>query len=102
MAADPSLSDEAWQHGKVPATAQFVNVTTRRSASDSTDVYLLYDNANLYVAFVCRQAEPIVANQSANDVGFGLDDFVGIGVDTSGNGSHSYYFETTARSVRYE
>ncbi|HEV3154496.1 MAG TPA: carbohydrate binding family 9 domain-containing protein [Candidatus Baltobacteraceae bacterium] len=102
LAADPSLSDAAWQSGKVPQTDRFVNVTTRRPSADSTDAYLLYDDTNVYVAFVCRQSEPIVANQSANDVGFGLDDFVGIGIDTSGNGSQAYYFETTPRGVRYE
>ncbi|HZT12402.1 MAG TPA: hypothetical protein VFA29_06355, partial [Candidatus Baltobacteraceae bacterium] len=100
--ADPSLDDAAWQRGRVAKTDQFVDVTTRRPAGDVTNAYILYDDTALYVAFVCSQKEPIVANQAANDVGFGLDDFVGIGVDTSGNGSQSYYFETTPRGVRYQ
>ncbi|HLI97965.1 MAG TPA: hypothetical protein VKT72_17995 [Candidatus Baltobacteraceae bacterium] len=102
LALDASLTDPAWQLGRVLRTNQFVNITTRSLAADSTEAYVLYDDTNLYVAFVCRQREPIVANQTANDVGFGLDDFVGIGVDTSGNGSQAYYFETTPRGVRYE
>jgi hypothetical protein len=40
--------------------------------------------------------------QSTNDVGFGTDDFVGAGIDTSGNGSEVYYFETTPAGVRYQ
>ena len=102
LALDASLADATWQLGRVPKTEQFVNITTRRPAADSTEAYVLYDDANLYVAFVCHQREPIVANQTANDVGFGLDDFVGVGLDTSGNGSQAYYFETTPRGVRYE
>ena len=102
LSADPSLDDAVWQRGRVPKTGEFVDITTRRPAADVTNAYILYDDSALYVAFVCSQREPIVANQAANDVGFGLDDFVGIGVDTSGNGSQSYYFETTPRGVRYQ
>jgi hypothetical protein len=55
------------------------------------------------VGFIAEQAgTPIVATQTTNDVGFGTDDFVGIGLDTSGAGSQAYFFETTPRSVRYE
>jgi hypothetical protein len=64
---------------------------------------MLYDAQNLYVAFHCEQrGTPIVAGQTTNDVGFGLDDFVGVGLDTSGVGTQAYYFETTPRGVRYE
>jgi hypothetical protein len=64
---------------------------------------MLYDAQNLYVAFKCEQrGTPIVAGQTTNEVGFGLDDFVGVGIDTSGVGTQTYYFETTPRGVRYE
>jgi hypothetical protein len=45
---------------------------------------------------------PITATQTTNNVGFGLDDFVGIGVDPSGNGAQMYYFEVTPRAIRYQ
>jgi hypothetical protein len=68
-----------------------------------TTAYLLYDDHFVYVAFRAEQpAGTVVATQTANDVGFGIDDFVGIGLDTSGTGSQAYYFETTPRGVRYE
>ena len=64
---------------------------------------MLYDNTNLYVAFHAEQrGTPITATQTTNDVGFGTDDFVGVGIDTSGAGSNIYFFETTPRGVRYE
>ena len=61
--------------------------TSRRARPSrfATTAYLLYDDKNLYVGFKAEQdGVPIVASQTTNDVGFGLDDFVGIGVDTSG------------------
>jgi hypothetical protein len=101
---DPSLSDPAWAAGLVPSgTGPWQNVTTRGPAAQATTVYMLYDDTALYVAFKSEQAGiPIVSTQTTNDVGFGQDDFVGFGVDTSGSGSQAYLFETTPAGVRYE
>ena len=96
------MSDPAWEAGAVGGNRDWENVTTRRQASERTDVYLLYDDTNLYVGFVAHQPEPIIATQATTDVGFGTDDFVGIGIDTSGSGSQSYMFEVTPRGVHYE
>src|ERR1700736_4169076 len=91
---EPSLSDPAW-HGALTAT-DFENLTTRRPAALSTVAYLLYDNNNLYVGFhVNQDGVPIQASQKTNNVSFGQDDCVGIGLDTSGVGSEIYYFEAT-------
>lgn len=100
---DPALSDPAWQAGRVPGDSAWENVTTRSRAAERTDVYLLYDDQYLYAAFVAYQpSAPIVATQTTNEVGFGTDDFVGLGVDTSGAGSQAYLFEVTPRGVHYE
>jgi hypothetical protein len=100
---DPSLSDPAWKLGAVGGAGVFECLTTRSGAPHKTWVWMLYDDRNLYVAFRAEQrGTPIVATQTTNDVGFGTDDFVGVGVDTSGVGTQSYYFETTPRGVRYE
>lgn len=103
LPADPSIADPAWQAGKIPVPGGFFDLTTRRAAPHATSVWMLYDARNLYVAFRCEQnGTPVLAAQTTNDVGFGLDDFVGVGIDTSGVGSQAYYFETTPRGVRYE
>jgi hypothetical protein len=103
LAADASLKDPAWQAGLVPSGGPWEDLTTRRPAPHSTQVYVLYDDRNLYVAFrVEQRGVPITATQSEHDVGFGIDDFVGIGVDPSGAGSQDYYFETTPIGTRYE
>ncbi|HET9030566.1 MAG TPA: DUF5916 domain-containing protein [Candidatus Aquilonibacter sp.] len=101
LALDPSLADPAWQAGKVPSVGGWENVTTRNPAP-ATTVYVLYDPHYLYVGFVVPQPGPLTATQTTNDVGFGTDDYVGVGIDPSGAGSQGYFFETTPRGVRYQ
>lgn len=103
LASDTSLSDSDWPRGQITGMAgSFEDLTTRSAAPFKTTAYVLYDLRNLYVAFDVEQLGSITANQTTNNVGFGLDDFVGIGIDTSGNGSTVYYFETTPRATRYQ
>ena len=87
MALDASLADPAWNAGKIPlGGGPWQNVTTRSPARLATTAYLLYDDKNLYVGFQAEQTGiPIVANQTTNDVGFGSDDFVGIGIMSDGD-----------------
>jgi hypothetical protein len=100
---DPAHADPAWQAGKIDLGSGFADLTTRRGAPVATTAYLLYDDRALYVAFHAAQAGiAIAASQTTNGVGFGIDDFVGIGIDTSGSGSQVYYFETTPRGTRYQ
>ena len=97
------MMDPAWQTGMVPEIGNWENVTTRQPTSEAPQVSVLYDDTNVYVGFVVPQSsEPIVATQTANDVGFGVDDFVAVGIDTSGNGAQAYLFETTPRGIRYQ
>jgi hypothetical protein len=103
MALDPTLSDPAWKQGAVPNDGPWMNITRLAPAVYGTQEYLLYDNRYLYVAFrVEQRGVRVTDSQTTNDVGFGIDDFVGIGVDTSGVGTDAYYFETTPRGTRYE
>ncbi|MBV8245743.1 MAG: hypothetical protein JOZ38_07470 [Candidatus Eremiobacteraeota bacterium] len=102
LALDPTLADPAWKAGAVPDSA-FENITSRAPAKFKTDVWVLYDDTNLYVSFRAEQAgAPITATQTANDIGFGIDDFVGVGIDPGGNGAQVYFFETTPRGIRYQ
>jgi hypothetical protein len=96
-----AFTDTAWQKGLIGS--DFFNVTTRVPSRISARSYVLYDAKNVYVRFECDQKNvPVTALQSTNNVGFGTDDFVGVGIDTSGNGSQVYYFETTPAGVRYQ
>jgi hypothetical protein len=99
--ADASLSDPIWESA-IKAT-DFVNATAQAPAKLATTAYLLYDDKNLYVGFICDQhGVPITASQTVNDVGMGLDDSVMIAIETSGSGTRVYTFSATPRGVRYE
>ncbi|HXM18061.1 MAG TPA: DUF5916 domain-containing protein [Candidatus Tumulicola sp.] len=101
MPLDASLSDPAWKTGLV--ANDFINFTAKVPPKMDTVAYLLYDDQNLYVAFHCEQAgTQVVATQSTDNLGFGLDDYVAVGFDTSGNGTQVYDFEATPRGVRYQ
>jgi hypothetical protein len=100
---DPGHADPGWQAGRIDLSPAFADLTTRRAAPVATEVYLLYDDRTLYVAFHAAQPGiPIVAGQTTNGVGFGIDDFVGIGIDPGGSGTQVYYFETTPHGTRYQ
>ncbi len=79
------------------------NLTTRAPANQlPTTARILFDRANIYVAIHAVQTGvPLVRTQTTNDIGFGVDDYVGVGIDTTGNGQ-AYFFETTPSGVRYQ
>jgi len=80
----------------------FETLTTHSIARYPTTARIVFDASNVYVAIHCEQrGAPIVATQTTNNIGFGLDDFAGIGIDTTGNGQ-AYYFEVTPSGVRYQ
>src|ERR1700736_5100341 len=100
-ALDPLLKDPAWDKAVVATGLQ--TVTTQKPSPFDSRFMLLYDDANVYVGMTLKQTgAPVTATQSANDVGFGLDDFAGIGIDPSGNGGQVYFFMTTPRGTRYQ
>ena len=100
-ALDPALTDPAWDKAVVATELQ--TVTTQKPSPFAARFMLLYDDTNLYVGMKLQQTgAAITATQSANDVGFGLDDFAGIGIDPSGNGGQVYFFMTTPRGTRYQ
>ena len=99
-ALDPALTDPAWDKAVVATDLQ--TVTTQKPSPFAARFMLLYDDTNLYVGMKLQQSAPITATQSANDVGFGLDDFAGIGIDPSGNGGQVYFFMATPRGTRYQ
>jgi hypothetical protein len=100
-ALDAALTEPVWWTA-LTAT-NFEDFTDQGPARVSTTTYLLYDDHNLYVGFVCDQAGvPITATQTVNDIGSGLDDTVTIAIDTSGANARTYSFSATPRGVRYE
>jgi hypothetical protein len=95
------LRSPLWQHAL--RVSDFQNVTIRKPAADKTEVLLVFGPDAVYCAFVSEQlSAPIMAKQTVNGVGLGLDDYVSLMFDTSGNGTNQYFFETTPAGVRYQ
>ncbi|HEY0394149.1 MAG TPA: hypothetical protein VGD01_06605 [Candidatus Elarobacter sp.] len=100
-ALDPALTDPAWDKAVVASELQ--TVTTQRPSAFKSRFMLLYDDQNLYVGMKLEQTgAPVTASQTTNDIGFGQDDFAGIGIDPSANAGQVYFFMTTPRGTRYQ
>jgi hypothetical protein len=70
-------------------------------ASEATEAFLSYDDANLYVAFVCRAKDPsrIRARMSRRESIFS-DDFVAILLDTFNDKQRAYMFFATPLGIQ--
>lgn len=96
---DGLLSDSQWANAK--RISNFTDVAARGTARSQTEAAIYYDDVNVYVRFWCPQTAPLTATQTTNNSGFGSDDFVGVGIDPSGNAERAYYFEVTPLGTRY-
>jgi hypothetical protein len=73
------------------------------SVSQPTEAYLSYDDRNLYVVFVAREAQPdqVRATLTRRE-GFGNDDFVGVILDTFRDRRRAYLFITNPLGVQLD
>jgi hypothetical protein len=97
---DGTIGDPLWKnaaHVQLDWDFQF-----RRPASEKTDVYLMADDKNLYVAFVAQQSEPITATQRTNDVGLSADDVVRLFLWPGGDQGFEYLFAANPIGTRNE
>lgn len=78
---DGDLSDPAWQ--KATRVATFYDVSTSKPVADQTDIFLLYDDKALYIAYHCHDSHPesIVARETVRDANLFNDDFVRVELD---------------------
>jgi len=78
---DGSLGDPCWQ--KAPKTTDFVDMLLDKIVLDQTVVYLLYDDANIYIAFHCYDSQPdkIVARETKRDGSYWNDDHFSFWID---------------------
>lgn len=85
------------------APGSLTNITTRTQAAFGTRIRVEHAGSDIVVDFSCDQpATPIVASQATDNTEFGLDDYVGVGIDTSGNGTTAYYFEVNPRGTKFQ
>jgi hypothetical protein len=94
---DGSLDDEAWKAGPLKMSAdEWVSYNPVRGdkmpAHFKTDVYVTYDDRNIYLAFHCFDNEPdkIRTNVSRRDSSFN-DDWIAMSLDSAGTGQAAYH-----------
>src|ERR1700681_1301552 len=99
-AIDGTLNDAAWTkaaHVTLEHDLQF-----QRPAQQHTDAYFMLDDKNLYVAFVPKQQNEIIATQHTNDVGENSDDEVAVRLWPDGASGFAYRFAASPIGTRYE
>ena len=67
-----------------------------------TEVAVLYDEANLYVAFVALDPEPLLAQMTQRDAQLWNDDSVQIYLDTFHDGRSGYFFMTNVLGTQLD
>jgi hypothetical protein len=95
---DGMLEEEIWSQA-TPVTA-FVQrePDTGEPFTQRTEVYIGYDESNLYVAFRCfGDPDLITAKEMARDVSLGNDDRVQVILDTYLDGRNAYWFQVGPR-----
>src|SRR6267378_451046 len=89
---DGRLDDEAWQGTTLPLTEWLTyNPLSGEKMAQQTEVRAAYDDRYLYFAFHCLDPEPdkVRSTISRRDNMFN-DDWVGLSLDSVGNGQSSY------------
>lgn len=78
---DGDLSDPIWVAATKAQT--FVDPSQSKPVNEQTEVSLLYDTENIYVAFYCHDAKPdgITARETVRDARLMNDDFVAVELD---------------------
>jgi hypothetical protein len=96
---DGTLNDPAWKNAAhVQLSWDFA---FQRAAEEETDAYVLVDPKNLYIAFVAKQKQPLVATQHQNDQPMGTDDVVRVYLWPAGDSGNEYGFAANPIGTRY-
>lgn len=101
---DGALDDAAWQTSPL-ALGPWVSYRPLRgdTGPDTTDVRIVYDERNIYIAFTCRSAEParVRTTISRRDTVFN-DDWVGLSLDSTNAGQTAYHLMVNPSGVQMD
>src|SRR5207237_2348674 len=101
---DGDLSDAVWESEPLNLGEWLsYNPLRGESGADRTDVYVAYDDRNLYFAFHCFDTEPdkIRTTISRRDNVFN-DDWVGLSLDSAGTGQTSYHLIANPNGIQMD
>ncbi|MGH7492512.1 MAG: DUF5916 domain-containing protein [bacterium] len=98
---DGVLSEAEWQQATAASDFLQYQPAEGQPATEKTEVYILYNEANLYVGVRCFDSEPqrIVAQKLQRDSGLGDDDMFALAVDTYHDRRNAYFFATNPNGV---
>lgn len=102
IVVDGRLDETVWQGP--PAARDFVQAEPREGepATEATEVWVAYDEANLYVAAYLHDQQPdrVVVNQIRKDFNEAAQDAFEVLLDTFGDRRNGYVFATNAAGAR--
>jgi hypothetical protein len=101
IALDGLLTESAWAEAQTIGEIRQREPHPGETASERTDVRLLFDEQNIYVGVMCFDSEPgrIIATQMARDSDLSTDDKIEILFDTFHDRRNGYYFATNPVGV---
>mgnify|MGYP003331241297 CR=1 FL=1 len=101
---DGVLDDAAWQSITPISDFHLVRPTDGGIPSERTEVYITYDEENLYVAAMMYDSEPelTIRNILLQNSRLGQDDRIAVIIDPFNSGRTGYRFETNANGVRHD
>ena len=101
---DGKFDEPAWK--SAPVASNFIQnePAEGRPASEETEVRVLYDQDNLYLAFYARDSEVdrVIINELRKDFTFDAGDSVIIALDTFHDERNAYQFATNAAGAKWD
>ena len=92
LTLDGKLDEAVWQ--KAVKFDKFFTHNTTRAAQAGTEVYLLYDNSNIYLGFKCFQDRPAKAKATGRTGKVYSDDSVEMMIDPNATENRYFHFLT--------
>ncbi len=101
---DGLLDDAAWAKAQVIDEFYQLDPDTGAPGSEKTELRILYDSENLYIAIYNYDREPhLISNtQRSRDGNLGADDSVRIYLDPLNSRRNSYFFEVNAAGAKQD
>jgi hypothetical protein len=101
---DGDLSDAAWAKAKKIGDFYQIEPNVGSEPRFKTEVWIVFDEDNLYVAFRAHDAEPdkVMRTTMKRDGEIWKDDAVRITLDPQNTGRHGYTFEISSGGARWD
>ena len=97
---DGELNDEAWKTAEVATGFWLKYPRDDTKAVDRTEVKITYDESFMYIAAVCYDSLPLIAQSLKRDSRIRESDGFGIVLDPMNKKTNGFYFSVTAYNVQ--